>query len=126
MSGGSFDYLYCRPLGEAVESSNFDRMADALAEYPDGQRAALEFRSILSAFDALTTRWLALEGVMHEVEWHRSGDTGPERVAAALAKYNATAAPPSDADRDAAYSRAAEAMEKLTAELNALAPRETR
>ena len=34
MSGGSFDYLYCRPLGEAVESSNFDRMADALAEYP--------------------------------------------------------------------------------------------
>ena len=64
MSGGSFDYLYCRPLGEAVESSNFDRMADALAEYQTGQRAALEFRSILSAFDALTTRWLALEGVM--------------------------------------------------------------
>lgn len=126
MSGGSFDYLYCRPLDEAVDSNNFGRMADALAEYPDGARAALELRSIRSAFDALSDRWATLKSVMEEVERHRSGDSGPEEVADELAKYNATAAPPGDADRDAAYSRAAEAMKRLTAELNALASKETR
>lgn len=126
MSGGSFDYLYCRPLDEAIKCDAFDRMADALAEYPDGQRAALELRSIRSAFDALEGRWATLDCVMYAVEWHHSGDYGPEDVAIELAKYNATAATLSDADRDAAYSRAVEAMEKLTAEINALASKETR
>jgi len=124
MSGGSFDYLYCRPLDEAIKCDAFDRMADAIAEYPDGQRAALELRSIRSAFDALADRWAALERVMRAVEWDHSGDSGPEDVAIELAKYNATAATPSDPDRDAAYSRAVKAMERLTAELNALAPKE--
>lgn len=126
VSGGSFDYLYCRPLGEAIESGAFSRMADALAEYPDGQRAALELRSIRSAFDALADRWAALGSVMHAVEWHHSGDDGPEEVAVELAKYNDVVATPSEPDRSAAHSRAVEAMEKLTAELNALAPKETR
>jgi hypothetical protein len=125
MSGGSFNYLYCRPLEEAIDGENFARMADALGKYPDGARAALELRSIRSAFDALSARWVALGGVMQSVEWDHSGDRIADDVDAELAKYNAGVGPLDDADKGAAYQRMTRTVEQLTAELRALAPKET-
>jgi len=100
-------------------------MADALDKYTDGARAALELRSIRSAFDALSDRWVALGGVMQAVEWDHSCDRTADDVDAELAKYNAAVGPLSDADKDAAYRRVTRAVEQLTAELRALAQKET-
>lgn len=95
MSGGSFDYLYCRDFDGLVErAGHVDAMADALADYPGSEAAVVATRGLLAGLRAMRDRWESplyrkLADVWHAVEWHHSCDWGRDDVLRVLAEYNA-------------------------------------
>lgn len=95
MSGGSFGYLCYAIDGAGLDGRQEDlrSMASALRQYPGGEQAALDTEHVLSLLEETRRAADRLMETWRSVEWHRSGDSGPEDVAAALAGY-ANAQPP--------------------------------
>lgn len=91
MSGGSFNYLYCRNTDELMNNtSDLEEMRDCLISYgyediaKDTQRL-IEY--IKSAECVIGTLKDMLEPVFHAVEWYESADWGKERMIEELEKY---------------------------------------
>lgn len=81
MSGGSFDYLYLKPVGE-IPLHLLQSMAEALLVDYGYVEAAAATRACIPDEVAPELREL-----WHAVEWHRSNDWGPDRVADAWKRY---------------------------------------
>lgn len=87
MSGGSFDYLCFKDIGEVLASGNLQPMANALMEYKGGEKAAADTLAFLAVLPPLDERLRPLRDVWRAVEWHHSADSGPDDVVEALKTY---------------------------------------
>ena len=91
MSGGSFNYLYCKSIDKLLWTEDLKRMADALAELGYAQDAAKATHqvilSIRRAQAEIEAGVEALSGVWKAVEWWVSCDWGEDSVKEALAEY---------------------------------------
>jgi len=94
MSGGSFNYLYCKDGEDLLNSEeDLERMALSLEHrgYPD---IALDTKSILNdvqfikeKINELTERKNKLSEVWRAVEWTDSGDTTEKYIKKEAEKY---------------------------------------
>lgn len=91
MSGGSFNYLYCKDIDELMNStSDLEEMRERLISYgyddiaKDTQKL-IEY--IKSANCVIGTLKEMLEPVFHAVEWYVSADWGEEGMIEVLEKY---------------------------------------
>ncbi|SKM81958.1 Uncharacterised protein [Mycobacteroides abscessus subsp. massiliense] len=96
MSGGSFDYLYCKDLDDVLGAmGSLHEMADTLdASFP-GSRAARDTRALVDRFNQLHADWEAaplkdLRSVWHAVEWWKSCDWSRDRAQKAVDEYRST------------------------------------
>lgn len=92
MSGGAFDYLYCKEAEQLFGSpSQLQEMADRLAGLPYAADAAKDAYDLLAIVTSQLVRVEAaqrrLADVFYAVEWWDSGDSGEDAVRKALAKY---------------------------------------
>ena len=92
MSGGSFNYLYCKEnIGDLLyHTDDLDDMREALIKYgyediaKDTQRL-IEY--IKSAEVRVTVLAKNLQGVFKAVEYYESGDWGKETMLSKLEEY---------------------------------------
>ena len=92
MSGGSFDYLCYADLDDLFNRlGQIEEMAEAIAAYPDGEAASIDTHEIVAfihtARRRIEARRRRLEPVWKAVEWHHSGDYGPDAVDRGLKAY---------------------------------------
>lgn len=91
MSGGSFNYLYCKDIEDLMNSErDLADMREILIKYgyediaKDAQRL-IEY--IKSAKCTIGTLAEMLEPVFHAVEWYESADYSKETMIKVLEKY---------------------------------------
>jgi hypothetical protein len=94
MSGGSFNYLFCKDAPDFfgyAPREDLERMAAALTDAGDAEDAARETEEILAIIAGTERRVDArlerLRGVWKAMEWWKSGDGGEDGLRAALTKY---------------------------------------
>jgi hypothetical protein len=92
MSGGSYNYLYCKGSDDINESrQDIKDMRDRLIELGH-KDAAQETESVLLMMDSFEVRINArlnrLQDVWHSVEWYDSSDSGIEAVNESIKKYH--------------------------------------
>ena len=93
MSGGSFDYLYCRESYELFAYSSvrtLEEMESRFLElgYDD---VAKDFRRLIEYIKSANNRVEVLSDqlndLMHDIEWYDSGDIGTDTLAKSVQKY---------------------------------------
>ena len=93
MSGGSYNYLYCKDVAELFEPSNMglvDDMADTLLAFGyrdiarDMQRLSEYIKTAYNRVDVLRDQ---LKDVMRSVEWYESCDYGEDTLKKHLEDY---------------------------------------
>lgn len=91
MSGGSYDYLYCKDTEELLDKANdIDDMAATLIKMghldvaKDMTRLAEYIRSAYIRIDTLSQQ---LKPIMKAVEWYESNDIGADGLQKAVDKY---------------------------------------
>jgi len=91
MSGGSYDYLCYADATELFNKrQSISDMVTALAGlgHLDAARETESIKLILNQFEVqIDARLRRLQDVWKAVEWTESGDTGPEAIEIAIAKY---------------------------------------
>jgi hypothetical protein len=94
MSGGSYDYLYCKDVGDLINGEgggNLERMADCLAQLGYADDAAKETLEVLleirQARNRIDTRTKRLSEVWRAIEWWDSCDSSEDGLLNALATY---------------------------------------
>lgn len=92
MSGGSYDYLYCKDIGDLVNSEKMlQTMADDLAFLGYAKDAAKETEEFLLTMrqfiNRLETMRERLEPIWYAKEWWASGDQDENYFKEALKKY---------------------------------------
>ena len=93
MSGGSYDYLYCKEVANLFENDEIlQAMADRLLDIGAGSLAARDTGSLLVELEHIRLRFELimerLSPVWKAVEWYDSKDFGESDVRAAIEKYN--------------------------------------
>ncbi len=90
MSGGSFNYLYGKNLGEIALMEELGEMAIELESY--GKLAEIPARMTRQLMEEIenTEKEMIdpLRDIWHAVEWHCSGDSSAEEVVAAVHKFH--------------------------------------
>lgn len=93
MSGGSFDYLFCKEHHELFLTHNIQELEDMETEliklgYDD---VAKDFRRLIeyikSARNRVDVLVEMLEPIMHDIEWYCSCDIGKNTLAETIEKY---------------------------------------
>lgn len=92
MSGGSYDYLYCKEAEQLFDSpAQLHFMAERLGGLGWADDAAKDAFDLLAIVTTQLVRVEAaqrrLADVFYAVEWWDSGDSGEDQVRRALAKY---------------------------------------
>lgn len=92
MSGGSYDYLYAKPIADLMSyDREVESMVDRLASLGYAKDAAQETMAFLlelrRAQIRLETMQQRLAPVWKAVEWWDSADTGEDDVKDALVEY---------------------------------------
>lgn len=94
MSGGSYDYVYMRHwIGCPGDLSGIpgilqNMVNDLKDSKPEVARAIHQYQSLLEArLNTISEEADAIMDLLQAVEWERSGDSGMERVDAALKAY---------------------------------------
>lgn len=91
MSGGSYDYLFCKSPDELMNSLDaLERMTDALVSLGYSEPAAETYEVIKVLKQAelrVSVSSQRLSEVWRSVEWYESGDFGEEGPACAYRKY---------------------------------------
>ena len=92
MSGGSYDYLCCKDVGDLMlGEGGLPYMADTLATLGYADDAARETTEFLMELRAsrirLEVMQRRLSRLWKAVEWWKSGDYGEDQVRDALAEY---------------------------------------
>jgi hypothetical protein len=99
LSGGSFNYLYCKDGYDLLETSTEEdlcSMANTIESYDvDGEEALKHIRLMLnkmteirSMIDDLTDLSVKAEGVFKAVEWFESSDTSAESAIKAIREFS--------------------------------------
>lgn len=95
MSGGSYDYLFCKEPCDLFEYSNvrtLEEMESRFLElgYDD---VAKDFRRLIeyikSANNRVEVLGNQLNDMMHDIEWYDSGDIGESTLAERVEAYRA-------------------------------------
>lgn len=93
MSGGSFNYLFCKEWHELFEKHNVSELENMERElmqlgYDD---VARDFRRLIeyikSAQNRVDVLAEMLNPIMHDIEWYCSGDIGEDTLAKTIEKY---------------------------------------
>lgn len=93
MSGGSFNYLFCKESHELFSTDNISELADMETElvqlgYDD---VAKDFRRLIEYIKSARNRVAVLaemlKPIMHDIEWYCSGDIGEDTLAKKIEKY---------------------------------------
>lgn len=91
MSGGSYDYLYCKDAEELFSKAvDIDDMAETLEKLNyldvarDMRRLSEYIKSAYNRVDVLATQ---LRPIMKAVEWYESCDTSAEDLGKEVEKY---------------------------------------
>lgn len=93
MSGGSFDYLFCKDGYELLETHNIKTLEDMERElislkYDD---VAKDFRRLIeyiySARNRVDVLADMLKPIMHDIEWYCSADISEDSLAETIEKY---------------------------------------
>lgn len=91
MSGGSYDYLYCKDPEELLGKANdIEDMAETLIKngYEDVGRDMIRLSEyIRSAYIRVDVLSEQLRPIMKAVEWYESADIGADGLQKAVEKY---------------------------------------
>lgn len=93
MSGGSWNYLYCKDIDELMNGSSTELLQDMVdrlnsAGFKDVAKDTQRLvEYIKSASIRIETLFEALSPVFKAVEWYSSGDWGKDRVGKAIEEY---------------------------------------
>ena len=93
MSGGSYDYLYCKETGELFEPHNMsllEDMADA-ARHHEAEDIARDIirlvEYIKSAYIRVDVLREQLKDILYAIEWEQSADIGEETLQEYFEEY---------------------------------------
>ena len=93
MSGGSYDYLYCKDCDELFAYSNIRTLEEMESRFLDlgYEDVAKDFRRLIEYIKSANNRVEVLGGqlneMMHDIEWYDSGDIGADTLAERVEKY---------------------------------------
>ena len=93
MSGGSYDYLYCKDCDELFAYSNIRTLEEMESRFLDlgYEDVAKDFRRLIEYIKSAKNRVEVLGGqlneMMHDIEWYDGGDIGADTLAERVEKY---------------------------------------
>ena len=93
MSGGSYDYLYCKECYELFAYSNVRTLEEMESRFLElgYEDVAKDFRRLIEYIKSANNRVEVLGGqlneMMHDIEWYDSGDIGADTLAERVEKY---------------------------------------
>ena len=93
MSGGSYDYLYCKDCDELFAYSNIRTLEEMESRFLDlgYEDVAKDFRRLIEYIKSANNRVEVLGGqlneMMHDIEWYDGGDIGADTLAERVEKY---------------------------------------
>ena len=93
MSGGSYDYLYCKECHELFTYSSIRTLEEMESRFLElgYEDVAKDFRRLIEYIKFANNRVEVLGGqlneMMHDIEWYDSGDIGADTLAKRVEKY---------------------------------------
>ena len=93
MSGGSYNYLYCKECHELFAYSNIRTLEEMESRFLElgYEDVAKDFRRLIEYIKSANNRVEVLGGqlneMMHDIEWYDSGDIGADTLAKRVEKY---------------------------------------
>ena len=93
MSGGSYDYLFCKECHELFAYSNIRTLEEMESRFLElgYEDVAKDFRRLIEYIKSANNRVEVLGGqlneMMHDIEWYDSGDIGADTLAKRVEKY---------------------------------------
>lgn len=93
MSGGSYDYLYCKEPHELFAYHNVKTLEEMESRFLElgHEDVAKDFRRLIEYIKSANNRVEVLGGqlneLMHDIEWYDSGDIGADTLAKRVEKY---------------------------------------
>ena len=93
MSGGSYDYLYCKEHWELFEYSNVRMLEEMESRFLElgYEDVAKDFRRLIEYIKSANNRVEVLSNrlldMMRDIEWYDSGDIGKDTLAERVEKY---------------------------------------
>ena len=104
MSGGSYDYLYCKDCDELFAYSNIRTLEEMESRFLDlgYEDVAKDFRRLIEYIKSANNRVEVLGGqlneMMHDIEWYDGGDIGADTLAERVEKYRRADTPQTDCE----------------------------
>ena len=105
MSGGSYDYLYCKEPHELFAYHNVKALEEMESRFLElgYEDVAKDFRRLIEYIKSANNRVEVLGGqlneMMHDIEWYDSGDIGADTLAKRVEKYRQADTPQTDRQR---------------------------
>ena len=102
MSGGSYDYLYCKECHELFTYSSIRTLEEMESRFLElgYEDVAKDFRRLIEYIKSANNRVEVLGGqlneMMHDIEWYDSGDIGADTLAKRVEKYRQADTPQTD------------------------------
>ena len=102
MSGGSYDYLYCKEPHELFAYHGVKTLEEMESRFLElgHEDVAKDFRRLIEYIKSANNRVEVLGGqlneMMHDIEWYDSGDIGAEELAKRVEKYRQADTPQTD------------------------------
>lgn len=102
MSGGSYDYLYCKQPADLFEPSNVRNLEEMCQRFIelDYMDVAMDFRRLIeyikTACNRVDVLSVQLNELMHDIEWYDSGDIGVDTLAKSVEEYRRGCLPQTD------------------------------
>ena len=93
MSGGSYDYLFCKETCELFNYSNIRTLEEMESRFLElgHDDVAKDFRRLIeyikSANNRVEVLGEQLNDMMHDIEWYDSGDIGEDTLAKRVEEY---------------------------------------
>lgn len=93
MSGGSYDYLYCKEAHELFEYNNIRTLTEMEQRFLelDYEDIARDFRRLIEYIKSANNRVQVLaehlNELMHDIEWYDSCDIGEETLVKSVERY---------------------------------------
>jgi len=110
MSGGSYDYLYCKECDELFTYSSIRTLEEMESRFLElgYEDVAKDFRRLIEYIKSANNRVEVLGGqlneMMHDIEWYDSGDIGADTLAKKVEKYRQADTPQTE-ERPAGCSK---------------------
>ena len=102
MSGGSYDYLYCKDCDELFTYSSIRTLEEMESRFLElgYEDVAKDFRRLIEYIKSANNRVEVLSEqlneLMHDIEWYDSGDIGADTLAERVEEYRRGYLPQTD------------------------------